>query len=367
MTAFLNGLGIVAATGRGLDSLRSALQTGWCPPVTIPLPDGRDLPVYPIPPGVLEDKSFGRKVRRADRLAKMAVFSAADALRDAGLPPGIDRRRIGLVVASALGSHATTFEFLDEILTYGDADVSPTVFSHSVQNAAAAYVASILDIQGPVMTFTQVHFAFHHAILLARQWLAAGQCDHVLVGGADELGGVMRFICRSILRSPADGKLLPFGFAKDPVAIPGEGSAFFFLSATPQPGTYACVEAISAGPWVSPVIPPGLHILEADGTLADESGYAVPATSGARLAAYAPLFGSMPGGTPLQMAAAALMLKDQICFATPLAGDVNLPLCRATTPLPLASVHLTRLHCNGAAGRIQLTSPHAFRPIHQRN
>ena len=340
MTPFLNGLGIIAATGRGVDSLRSSLQAGWRPPATVTLRDGRDLPVYPLPSGVLDDKTFGRKVRRADRLTKMAVFSAADALSDAGLPSGLDRRRIGLVVATAFGSHATTFEFLDEILTYGDAEVSPTVFSHSVQNAAAAYVASVLDLQGPVMTLTQVHFAFHHALLLARQWLVAGQCDHVLVGGADELGSVMQYICGSILRTPADGRLRPFAFAKDPVAIPGEGSAFFVISATPQPGAYARVEEVGAAPWVAPATPPALHLIEADGTLADESGYRIPAASGAQLAAYAPIIGSMPGGTPLHLAVAALMLKDQACLAT-----------------PLASVHLTRIHCNGTAGRIQLTNP----------
>jgi len=360
MTPFLNGLGIIAATGRGVDSLRSSLQVGWRPPATVTFSDGRDLPVYPLPSGVLDDKTFGRKVRRADRLTKMAVFSAADALRDAGLPSGLDRRRIGLVVATAFGSHATTFEFLDEILTYGDAEVSPTVFSHSVQNAAAAYVASALDLQGPVMTLTQVHFAFHHALLLARQWLVAGQCDHVLVGGGDELGSVMQFICSSILRTPTDGRLRPFAFAtKDPVAIPGEGSAFFLLSATPQPGAYARVHEIGTVPWIAPATPPVLHLLEADGTLADESGYRIPAASGGQLAACAPIFGSLPGGTPLHLAAAALMLKEQVCFATPLAGDAadDLPLCRTTVQGALASVHLTRLHCNGAAGHIQLASP----------
>lgn len=357
MMPFLNGLGIVATTGRGVDSLRSSLQSGWRPPATIPLPDGRDLPAYPIPHGALEDKSFGRKVRRADRLAKMAVFSAADALGDAQLPPGLDRRRLGLAVATAFGSHATTFEFLDEILTYGDADVSPTVFSHSVQNAAAAYVASVLDIQGPVVTFTQVHFAFHHALLIACQWLASGQCDHVLVGGADELGNVMQFICRSILRMPADGRLRPFAFAKDPVAVPGEGCAFFLLSANPLREPYARLERIGAASH-GPHGPHALHLLEADGTLADESGYKILAASGGVLAAYAPLFGSMPCGTPLHLAAAALMLKEQVCFATPLAGAApdNLSLCRATVPQSLAAVHLTRLHCNGTAWRIQLTT-----------
>ena len=357
MTPFLNGLGIVATTGRGVDALRSLLQSGWRPPTIVALPDGRELPVYPLPPGALEDKSFGRKIRRADRLTKMAILSAADAIGDAGIPDGLDRRRIGLVVATAFGSHATTFEFLDEILTYGDAAVSPTVFSHSVQNAAAAYIASVLDIQGPVMTLTQVHFAFHHALLLARHWLDAGQCDHVLVGGADELGSVMQFICRSILRPPADGRLHPFAFAKDPVAIPGEGSAFFLLSATPQPGTYARVERADIAPRVPLAMPPDLHLLEADGTLADESGYRIPAKSGVRIGACSPVFGSMTCGTPLHLAAAALMLKEQ--FVMPLASNVSddLSVCRATAPLSLKSVHLTRLHCNGAVGRIQLTNP----------
>jgi hypothetical protein len=61
----------------------------------------------------------------------------------------------------------------------------------------------------------------------------------------------------------------------------------------------------------------------------------------------------MPGGTALHLAAAALMLKEQ--FVSPLTGDD--PDDLATAPQSLESVHLTRLHCNGAAGRIQLTNP----------
>jgi len=133
-------------------------------------------------------------------------------------------------VASALGTHGTTFQFLDEILTYGDAGVSPTVFSHSVQNAPAAYIASTLQLRGPVLTLTQVHFAFHHALILAAGWLAGGRCDHVLVGNMDELGAVMHYVCRSLLASPEDGKIRPFAFSATPVSIPGEGSAFLLLS-----------------------------------------------------------------------------------------------------------------------------------------
>ena len=357
MNAFFNGLGIVSACGRGVDALRTALQTGWRPPTCVTLPDGRDIPVYPLPPGTLEDKSLGRKVRRADRLSKMAVFAAADALNSAQLPPDVDRRRIGLILSSALGSHCTTFQFLDEILTYGDAGVSPTVFSHSVQNAAAAYVASTLDIQGPTLTLTQVHFAFHHALLLAKGWLDSGRCDHVLVGGMDELGNVLQHIWRSLLPSAVDGKIRPFAFGKNPGSVPGEGSAFILLSTTRGDCAQAALKQVHIARWTAPETAADIHILEADGTLDDESGYALAATSGNQLAAYAPLFGSMTGGSVFQAVVAALMLKEQTHFASPVSETQgNLPICCGTANLPLKTIDLTRLNCTGITGCIHLES-----------
>lgn len=357
MNAFLNGIGILSACGRGTAASLTALQIGWQPPSLVALPDGRELPLYPLPHGTLEDKSLGRKVRRADRLSKIAVFAAADALINAQLPTDLDRRRIGVIVSSALGSHGTTFQFLDEILTYGDAGVSPTVFSHSVQNAAAAYIASTLDLQGPVLTITQVHFAFHHALTLAQGWLASGRCDHVLIGGMDELGSVMQFIWRSLLPPAADGKIRPFAFGPNPGSVPGEGSAFIVLSSAQGTSSYARIKAVRTARWTAPELAPDLHILEADGTLPDESNYALAATSGTQLAAYSPLFGSMTGGTPFQLAVAALMLKEQTRFASPVTDSaVNLPVCIETAAGALESIHLTRLNCTGTAACIHLNS-----------
>ena len=354
--AFIQGIGIVAACGRGVDALHSSLRAGWRPPGSVAIPGGRELAVYALPPGTLDDKSLGRRVRRADRLSKIAVFAAADALADAQIPAELDRSRIGLIVASALGTHATTFQFLDEILTYGDAGVSPTVFSHSVQNAPAAYIASVLDLRGPVLTLTQVHFALHHALILAAGWLARRQCDHVLVGAMDELGTVMHAVSHSLLNPAADGKIKPFAFAENPAAVPGEGSAFLLLSATPGPGVYGTVSQIDVGSWVAPADSPDLHLLEADGMIPDESGYAIPARTGTWLAGYAPLFGSMTGGTAMQCVVAGLSLKEQTLFASPVPeSTLELPVCREAIAGSVRSVQLTRLNCSGAAGRIHLT------------
>ena len=355
MSPAIRGLGIVAACGRGVDALRASLHCGWKPPVFVPVSGSHPLPCYPLPPGALDDKSLGRKVRRADRFSRMAVFAASDALDDACLSEGVDRGRIGLIVTSALGSHGTTFQFLDEILTYGDAEVSPTVFSHSVQNAAAAYIATTLDIRGPVMTLTQVHFAFHQALILAQTWLHSGRCDHVLVGGVDELGSVMQYIWRSLLPMSEDGQIHPFAFGKSPGTVPGEGAAFFLLSATGS-NAYATFGSVETTHWSPPAHEPDLHLLEADGTLPDESAYALAAASGLQLAAYAPIFGSMPGGSALHCAVAALMLKEHIRFAVPVNDSPrDLPICRETTEWPMQSIQLTRMNCTGCAGRIQLS------------
>jgi 3-oxoacyl-[acyl-carrier-protein] synthase II len=352
----IKGLGIVSACGRGVDALRTALNAGWQPSVSVALLGGKNLHVHPLPPGTLDDKSLGRKVRRADRLAKTAVFAAADALADARLSPDADRSRIGLIVTSALGTHVTTFQFLDEILTYGDGGVSPTVFSHSVQNAPAAYIASTLDLRGPVLTLTQVHFAFHQALLLATGWLANGCCDHVLVGGMDELGTVMRHVCRSLLTSADDGKIRPFMFSTNPGSVPGEGSAFLLLSAADGVGGHAILQNVSIGKWSAPAQSPDLHILEADGMIPDESAYAAAARSGKQLAAYSPLFGSMTGGTALQCVVAALTLKEQTRFASPVTDSaLDFPICRETGACPTDTIQLTRLNCAGAAGCIQLS------------
>jgi 3-oxoacyl-[acyl-carrier-protein] synthase II len=354
-SASIQGIGIVSACGRGTDSLRAALGSGWRPPALAAVSGGRELPVYPVPAGALDDKSLGRKVRRADRLAKLAVFAAADALAEARLPETLDRSRLGLIVSSALGTHGTTFQFLDEILTYGDAGVSPTVFSHSVQNAPAAYIASALDLRGPALTLTQMPFAFHHGLLLAAGWLASGRCDQVLVGSMEELGAVMNHVCRSMLVPATDGRIKPFAFAARPESIPGEGSAFLLLSAATRPGAYGVVRGVEVGEWVPPEQPPDLHILEADGMIADESAYVIPARTGSELAGYAPLFGSLPGGGALQVAVAALMLRDQIRFASPVPdGAKELPVRRESAHGPVESVGITRLSCAGAAGRIWL-------------
>jgi len=347
------GLGLIGAPGRGLAALELALERGWVPPVEVEVkgsPSGR-LPVYAVTPETLTDKSVLAKARRADRFTRMSVLAASDALLDSGLAAGLDKNRLGVIVATALGPHATTFSFLDGILDFGDGAVSPTAFSHSVHNAAASYIAMTLEARGPTLTVTHFHFAFHQAVQIAGSWLAEGRCDAVLVGATDELGAVMQQVCSRMATPAADGRIKPFACSAQPECVPGEGSVFFLLTRETAGRAYGhlAVGDEAAGE--------SIRILDACGMAKDETAYRAVALAGTLMASYAPLFGSLFTGTVFHVAAAALMVKQGKRYASPVLDNPHgFPICRETVSTPVESVRCFRLDCSGQVAAVTVTA-----------
>jgi len=181
-----------------------------------------------VPKEIIADKSILREARRADDFTKMAVLAAHDAFVDSGLSLEV-RRSLGIIVATGLGPHLTTFRFLDDILTYGDKGVSPTLFSHSVHNAAASYIASNLEIRGPTLTVTQFADSFRQGLIIAESWLKEKRCEYILVGSVDQLGREMEYILS----------------AKAPEIIPQEGSVFFLVTEKGDLNKYSSVSALA--------------------------------------------------------------------------------------------------------------------------
>ena len=159
------GMGQISARGRGVESFRSALDYGWVEPSREKFSEFSDenIPVYSINSTLLKDKRVLSKARRADRFSRMAVLAAWDAMHDSGLLENIEDETLGIIVATAFGPHESTFRFLDNLLDYGEKGVSPTIFAHSVHNAAASYIASALGKKGHILTITDFCFPFHNA------------------------------------------------------------------------------------------------------------------------------------------------------------------------------------------------------------
>jgi|GEM_PF-181601 len=227
----LIGFGVLGGFGIGLAHLEETLD-GTRPPkmemVTHQLIDGPvNIPVMRADTSSLENYVSKRSLRRIDRYSRMAVLGACLALEDADRLEKMSERT-GLIIVSGYGAAATTFSFLDSVIKDGDTCASPTHFSNSVHNSAAAHISILLSITGPSLTISQFHTSVASGLLTARQWLAEGRVDEVLFGAVDEYCPVRGY---SSLRLPCRNSSINRNGKKvsEPEVL-GEGAAFLLLS-----------------------------------------------------------------------------------------------------------------------------------------
>ncbi len=140
-----------------------------------------------------------------------------------------DHQNLAVVIATGYGASQTTFSFLDTAFDDGDACASPTLFSNSVHNAAAAHVSILLNARGPNLTVSQFEMSVPSAMLTACQWLEDKIVDAVLFGGVDEYCSVLGYCWQRFFGagSPVQHEAIGMEYQS---AITGEGSAFFLLT-----------------------------------------------------------------------------------------------------------------------------------------
>jgi len=350
---FIAGIGIVCARGRGLDQFEKALQEGWVAPT--PSKEGRL--AYRIADADLMDRHALKDVRRADRFGRLTVLAAHDALSDNGVGPETVRPATGIIVATAFGSHATTFKFLDGVIDYGEGNVSPTTFAHSIHNSAASYIAGAIGCQGPTVTVTSFSFSFQQALLLAYVWLQEGRVQQVLVGVSEECSTPMEYICAQKLSMAADGKMNPLSCLDQPKVVLGEGSVFFLVTLDEGQKKYGAFSEIRIGKEVQGWADVDLSILSAHGMGGSEKIYESVVKKEAPAAAYSGIYGGMLTSGAFECAAAALMLKHQVRYASPVfqAGSpfkVDEKAVRA----PLQAIQCVAHHCDGKRAFIKMVS-----------
>jgi 3-oxoacyl-[acyl-carrier-protein] synthase II len=350
------GIGMIFSGGMGVGALENALRSGWTKPseVDCTRTDGRTIPVFQVDLDNVVDRTLLKKLRRADKLSKMAVLAAADALADAEIAD-LAAKRVGIILATAFGAHVTTFDFLDGILDYGDAGVSPTTFSNSVHNAAASYVSSSLNIQGPTLTVSQFRFSFQSALQLGKTWLDQGRCDYLLVGAVDQYGDVLGYVSDQKLTTAPDGRIRPFAF-NPTCQVPGEGGVFFLLSNEGSDKAYCCVDAVHTHFDPNHGKTVDINVIDADGMLPDESAYLDSLSADIPSASYTPLCGSMMTGGAFNLAAAAVMLKTQTVFAAPVQDNPHsLKLVTETREASIQSIRCVGCNCHGEKTAIYLS------------
>jgi 3-oxoacyl-[acyl-carrier-protein] synthase II len=351
---YINGIGIVSACGTGLEAFGSALAEPGFRPRFTEEKGGRKVFISDLSGSAA--RASLKTMRRADKLSKMAVSAALEALGVSDHTQA-DGSGVGVVLSTALGPHPTNFLFLDDIIEYGDDGVSPTVFSNSVHNAAASYIAELCGIDGPTLTVTQFFHSFHQALLLGTLWLREGRCRKVLAGAVEVYGPVLGYAADVKLPPAGDGIIRPFVFGP-PAQSQGEGAVFCLLERDRSERTLCKVDDVV---FHAPDEAPAgcdINIIDSDGLVEDESPYLGLLSAGTPVAAFSPHFGSMMSGSAFNLAAGALMLSEGRCFSNPVTDNPHgLRLLDEGDAAGMGRISISRLDCSGLMGSIILSAP----------
>jgi 3-oxoacyl-[acyl-carrier-protein] synthase II len=314
-TMQINGLGLVGGFGYGCDDLQRALLEGSAPLGQVEL-RGHQFPLLLADTAPLETYLNKRPLRRIDRFSRLALLGAFQAMADADLG-GVDPNRIGLVIGSGYGALTTTFKFLDSVLDDGDACASPTAFSNSVHNAAAAHISIQLKLTGPSLTLSQFDQSLVSGLISAQQWLAEKRVDAVLLGVVDEYCSVLGYCWERYFGNQDTGLMNPLNFTRTS-AVAGEGAAFFLLQSDsetkPRYGSIINVEMgnLSGSHPTTDISQP--LILGCEGSPLSGSVYQQQVSDKQPVACYTPLYGASPVTQGFDLAVAALALQSQQLF-----------------------------------------------------
>ena len=326
MKIAIRGIGVVGGFGCGLADLESTIKNRKSVPaqVSVNMPERTEqIPVFMADTARIESFLPVRSLRRIDHFSRMALLGTHLALKDAD-QLNRDMTKMGIVVATGYGAMKSTYALKDSIRNNGDTGASPTKFSNSVHNSAAAHIAIFLKINGPNFTVSQFEISIPAALLTACQWLREGRVDSVLFGGVDEFCDVLGYSHKRLYGLNKESVIRPFDF-KNQTAVAGEGAVFFLLTRDEGEGSrYCLIEKVITGRLQGDGIK--LHdqkcvlVLGVDGNKECASVYEKEISQiskDMKLACYTPLYGSLPVGPGFDIAVTSLGIKNNRIFASP--------------------------------------------------
>jgi hypothetical protein len=123
-------------------------------------------------------------IRRMSHFAKLSLYSACQAIRDFG--PDLSGKSVGIIQGSVYGPIVSGIQAFDDLIDFGDNQLSPTNFSGSVFNTAATYLSLAFGIQGSTLAHTGGLDTLSNSLMVASLWLESGTAEYVIVGIGDE-------------------------------------------------------------------------------------------------------------------------------------------------------------------------------------
>ncbi len=196
-----------------------------------------------FPAGIVQrelDSAFETKdLPYLDRLTKLTVIAAEQAMADAGLPSNcadLDLRA-GIFAGTVSGGIDSIFQWLREHYVDGKQTARPFTIMAGMHNAPPAWISIRHQIAGPVITHTAACASSGVAIGDAMRWIRHGDLDVAIAGGCEAslIPPVMGAWdgLRALARPDADDvgrSCRPFSRKRSGLVL-AEGTVFFVLEA----------------------------------------------------------------------------------------------------------------------------------------
>jgi 3-oxoacyl-[acyl-carrier-protein] synthase II len=186
----ITGVGAVSPAGWSAEALLGAVES----PASLPDPEffaraGRaePVPVRRVPSPVETPPLFrDPRLRRASPITRFAVAAALEAIGEDRLEPiRKGELRLGIVFCLVNGCVNYSGRFFGEVL--GDPTLaSPILFPETVYNAPASHLAALLGSTGVCHSLLGDSSQFIEGLRVGARWIEDGDCDGVVVIGAEE-------------------------------------------------------------------------------------------------------------------------------------------------------------------------------------
>ncbi|MDC7241674.1 MAG: beta-ketoacyl-ACP synthase II [Spirochaetales bacterium] len=175
-----------------------------------------------------------KNARKMSRFSQIAVCSALEAVRDAGLEGSLDPLRTGCVMGSAAGDYEILEKQFAILQERGPSKGHPLAVPRIIPNMAAGNIAIELGIHGPNMAALSACATGVHSIASAMNIIRCGQADVMIAGGTESTITplvVDAYSCMRVLSTRNDEPQKasrPFDADRDGFVI-GEGAASLIL------------------------------------------------------------------------------------------------------------------------------------------
>jgi 3-oxoacyl-[acyl-carrier-protein] synthase II len=127
-----------------------------------------------------------KDARRADRYSQLAMASAKEAVKHAGLDPEqLQLERVGVLIGSGIGGLKTLHEQDEHLIMKGPNRVSPFMIPMMISNMAAGLVSMEFGFAGPNFAVVTACATSNNCIGEAWRLIRDDEADVILAGGSE--------------------------------------------------------------------------------------------------------------------------------------------------------------------------------------